>query len=411
MITNKIIKSIIFSGLSFFMVAAHANDALLKSTELTSPQQALFSINNHRETVQFSRAMTDTDFSKKSQTQPVKTESQEYWFRVSGNDLKQGVTLDTSGVEALIRISPKSMHDPRLPVAKQSAPSTNLAIDLEQLEITTPSGKVTKGIEAMSFHANSKQLETTPFEKGTSAFKIDKAYATGRYQLKTSQSIPDKQEYLIYVLDKNSPYKLNMTLDNQQLFSGQNMSAKIELKKSGITTNLESVSGNIVSPGGKVYPINLTASKSGAFKFEEPLDMPFANRAGLWEMRVVSETQGGSSTIKRNSKLAFAFQPKTARVNKKSKQASPSKAGLTNAVNISVSHAGRYEVTGVLYIVDRDGTAKSIAEARTAKWIEQGSDKVELLFQKSLLPALKRGQKFKVGNIGLNDQSRMTRLQ
>ncbi len=411
MITNKIIKSIIFSTLSFSLVSIHANERLPSAVGLTSPQQELFSNNNNKQTVQFSRAISDNNFAKKSLAQAVTAESQEYWFKVNGNELKRGVAVDTSGVEALIRISPKSMQNPRLQTSKQLAPSSDLAIDLEQLEITTPNGKVTKGIEAMSFHANSKQLETTPFAKGTSAFKIDKAFATGRYQLKTSQGVPDQQEYVIYVLDKNSPFKLNMTLANQQLFSNDKMSAKVELKEAGKQSKIDSVKGNIVSPGGKVYPINLSALDSGAFSFEQSLNMPFAKQAGLWEMQVVSETQNGTSSIKRNTKLAFAFQPKTALINKKTKQVTKSKLGLTNPVNVKVSHAGRYEVTGILYLVDKNGGRKSIAEARTAKWIEQGNDSVELLFQKSLLPALKKGQRFKVGNIGLNDQSRMSRLQ
>jgi len=391
----------------------------LRPITLVPANLQLPSANNHRAMVQFSRSMNSTVVSTKN-IKPVKAVSQEYWFNVSGNQLKKGVEVNTSGVEALVRISPVSSVNPLEKKASRiKTQSGNVlkkqngqtAIDLELLEITAPDGRVMQGQNAMSFSANAKQLSTTDFSQGSSGFKMSKSLSSGRFQLKTNQTIADKQQYTIYVLDKNSPFKLNLEMASQQIFSGNQLSAKVHMSRSGKQSKLNSVTAKFIAPDGKVFPVKTNGLRNGILEFNQKLDMPFSNQVGLWEMHIESQAKEGQLQISRNSKLAFAYQPRTAKVNQISQPTHRNKRGLSRSVKVSASHAGRYEVTGLLYLANKGGAKQVIAEARTAKWIEPGDAELTLLFKSSLLPKLQKGQYFSVAKIGLNDQSRMSVLE
>ncbi len=424
-----LVKTISFAAATIFLCSANAaqknlkspiphqavktnlNKLSIKPATLASANLQLPSFNNHRETVQFSSAISLNSAVLK-QPKPVKAVSHEYWFNVSGSQLKRGVGVDTSGAEALIRISPKSNIDPFQQKTSQSKDQNSAtAIDLELLEITVPDGRVFQGQNAMSFSANAKQLSSTEFSKGSTGFKLDKALSSGRFQLRTTQSIADKQQYTVYVLDKNSPFQLDLEMASQQILAGNRLSAKVYMSRSGKPTNLDRVSAKFVSPEGKVYSVKTKINSSGSFELDQALTMPFASHAGLWEMQIVSQARKGNLLVKRNSKLAFAYQPRTANLSQKSARTLRGKRGLTHTVEVSASHAGRYEATGLLYVVNKNGAKRVVAEARTAKWIEPGNQGITLLFKPSLLPKLKEGQHFEVLRIGLKDQSRMSVLE
>lgn len=382
----------------------------LEPVFLAEPQLQLPSFNNNRETVQYSRVMSD-DVGLSKRASPVSEISQEYWFTVSGKQLKTGVDIDISGSQSLVRISPKASLSAIGKALTQSKLSNDLAVDLDQLEITSPNGNLLSNKNAMSFTANSKQLSSTGFAKGTSAFKFDKSMSMGRFQLKTNQSLPDSQSYLINVLEKNSPYKLDMQLADQQVIAGEKLSAKLSLDYLGDKITLEQTQAKIVSPDGRVFPARLKANKQGELVLQRTLNLPFASSDGLWELQISTMGIQRNQTIRRNSKLAFAFQPKTAKVGQSANRITANKSGVSYSVNVNASHAGRYEVTGLLYVVGGKGSKRLIAQARTAKWVEPGNENISLLFKSSILPMLKKGERFEVSKIGLNDQSRMTALQ
>jgi hypothetical protein len=388
-----------------------AQEPLLKAGSLASAQLNLPSFNNNRETVRFSRKVSNQSAFLKQNT-PAKSESQEYWFSVNASQLNRGISIDTSGLESLVRISPKNIVNRSAKATTSSqAFSGDIAVDLSQLEITSPSGQVLKGESAMSFKADSKQLSSTTFAKGTSAFKFDKAFASGRFKLRTSQQLPDGQEYLINVLEKNSPYHLNMQLASQQIIKGNIMSAKINLSNIDRKAKLDRMDAKFVSPDGRSYPAKLTSNQKGDWTLQQAIDLPFAVAPGLWELQVATQGKQNNLTIKRNNKLAFSFQPKTAQLSKATSRVISRNNGISYSINVNASHAGRYEVTGLLYLVDKNGSKTAVAEARTAKWIEPGNGNITLLFNPSVFPKLQKGQRFEVTEIGLNDQSRMSVLQ
>lgn len=385
---------------------------------LASANIQLPSVNDHRTMVQYSRAM-DTNTVASQKLKPAKAESQAYWFNITGSQLKKGVEVNTSGVEALIRISPKSSNNPldrKLSSLKQSVGNSkssvsSSAIDLELLEVTAPNGRVLQGQSAMSFSANAEQLSTSEFSQGSSGFKLDKNLSSGRFQLKTNQTIADNQQYTIYVLDKNSPFKLNLEMASQQILAGNRLSAKVQMTRSGKKSTLNSASVSFVAPDGKVFPVKTNTVRNGIIEFNQELKMPYSGHAGLWEMQVESTAKEGQLLINRNNKLAFAYLPRTAKVSQLDQSIHRNKRGLSHLVKVTASHAGRYEATGLLYLVNKDGSKQIIAEARTAKWVEPGDAELALLFKSSLLPKLGKGQYFKVSKIGLNDQSRMSVLE
>jgi len=400
---QQIIKAI---GFCIISLAITSTSAAPSSSPMDLP-----SANNNRQLVQFSQKVVDpSEFAKKAN--PVKAESQEYWFSVNGSELKKGISVDVSGSDSLISLSPKAaLHSKNKSMANITKASQNLALDLDLVEITLPNGATFKGENAMSFKADSKQLANTGFAKGTSAFKLDKSIKVKKFSLKTSQSVDDGQEYLINVLEKNSPFKLKMELHDQQIIAGEKLFAMVKMDNQGKRITLGKTKAQFVSPGGQIFPAGLSSDKSGALVFDKVVNLPFAKTAGLWELQISTRGQQADQTIRRNSKLAFAYQPKTAELNNSSEKLKVANSGLSYDVNVNVNHPGRYEVTGLLYLVDNAGSKKAIAIARSAKWVEPGSETIPLVFNNSLLPDLQKGQRFEIGQVGLNDQSRMSVLQ
>jgi len=400
---QQLIKSI---GFCIFSLAITSTSAAPSSGQLDLP-----SVNNNRQLVQFSQKVADqVEFAKK--VNPVKAESQEYWFSVNGSQLKQGISVDISGSDSLISLSPKAaLHSKNNSTASIAKASQDLALDLDLVEITLPNGATFKGENAMSFKADSKQLTNTGFAKGTSAFKLDKSIKVKKFNLKTNQPLDDGQEYLINVLEKSSPFKLKMELHDQQIIAGEKLSAMITMDNQGKRITLGKTKAQFVSPSGQVFPAQLSMDKSGGLVFDKEVKLPFAKTAGLWELQISTSAQQADQTIRRNSKLAFAYQPRTAELNNTSTKLKAANSGLSYDVNVNVNHPGRYEVTGLLYVVDNVGSKRAIAIARSAKWVEPGSETISLVFDNSLLPDLQQGQRFEIDQVGLNDQSRMSVLQ
>jgi len=416
---QQFIKTIGFCAISLAITsvaAAPKVESSFNAEVLVSPQLALPSVNNNRQLVQFSQTISE-QFEMLQKGIPVKAVSQEYRFSVNGSQLKKGISIDVSGLGSLISFSPKSsLASKGNPSINSNNMSKNIAIDLDLVEITLPNGASFKGESAMSFKADSKQLSNTGFAKGTSAFKLDKSLNSKKFQLKTSQVLADEQEYWVNVLEKNSPFKLKMELQKQQIIAGDRLSAKVNMDAQGKRVSLGQTEAQFVSPSGQIFPAKLTSDKNGGLMFDKAISLPFATTAGLWELQVSTQGKQGEQVIKRNSKLAFSYQPKTAQIGMEQStnglgDLKTNNNGLSYLVNVSASHAGRYEVTGMLYLVNETGSRKAVALARSAKWIEPGSDSVPLLFKSSILPKLQNGQHFEVAQLGLNDQSRMSVLQ
>lgn len=371
---------------------------------------SLPSFNNHKQSVQFSRKLTQMPDTL-SKNRPISIDSQEYWFKTTGAALKKGIRLDISSPGSLVRISPEKTLQPNRLQNKSINLTRNAAIDLTELEIASPNGQVYKGQSAMSFKANAKQLKSTGFAESTTAFKIDQSLKAGQFQIKTQQNISDHQSYFIGVMEKNSPYRLKSSLISQQVLSNERMVGKIALRNNGSRVALEKATAKLVSPNGQTYPLKTKISQSGEIEINRQLNLPFLEKPGLWEIQVESQSQENGITIRRNSRLAFAYQPKTAQIVKQARQANLTKKGLSYSAQVKTSQAGRYELTGLLFVVDKQGNKNLVAEARSAKWLYPGQASIALVFENKNLPHLKPGQRFQLAYLGLNDQSRMSVLE
>ncbi len=378
------------------------------------PQIELASINTRQEMVQYSRALKPED----TPNNPIKkpsTTSKQYVMRVTGADLNKGLPIATSSTESLVRISPVGG-------GKSSS------IKVEELNITTPDGKEMRGLDAMGMNANSKDLQATPFPQGTSIFKFEKSLGAGTFSIKTTTKQANQQQFIVSVLEKNSPYQLKLETDKGHFYAGQIFSAKVNLaslnnnnanvplSSNSLTSagnqplKLNQVKGKIVSPGGKVFEVKFTSVSQNDFRITIPINLPISANEGLWEVQVYTEGKHNNLTIKRDARLAFAYNPVTAIVYNTLPPKVVAKKHIETSVVVDVEYAGRYEAKAVLYS-KRNGRLLPLMEARTAMWLETGNNHIPLLFKNALqrIKSLK-GNQLILKDLVLTDQTRMSIL-
>lgn len=391
MTKQKLLKGLIACsltvGVSISTFAADVDYRKAMNAQIM-PQVGLSSINNNREMVQFSRAVK-ADHLSRAVSSVAKVESQQYLMKVTGEQLNKGLSIDTTGAGALVRISPVS---------------GSRALQLEEFNIITPAGKQLVATDAMGLKANSQDLQDTPFSKGTSVFTFDKALGSGRFQMKASSSLANDQQFVVSVLEKDSPYKLTLQTGARQMFAGENFSANVSLSAKA---QLSKVSGMFRSPDGREFSAKFAASKNGQYNASMVMNLPMTAAQGLWELRVTSEGQSGKLTVKRDARIAFAYNPVTAFV----QRSSTPKVRRTNVesnIAVDTQYAGRYEVMGVLYASVK-GRQIPVIEARTAMWLEVGENRIPLSFEKAAKQLRAMGaDSIQVKNIVLTDQSRMS---
>jgi len=310
--------------------------------------------------------------------------------------------VETSSTGSLVRITPAKG-------AKRQSLKVN------DLMIITPSGEEIMAANAVSFKASSRDLQATPFPDGTSVFKLDKKLGAGQFKVKSANRLERDKQFIVTVLEKSSPYQLRLQTGSRQIFAGQNFSAKIRLnnlnqltksisKRSHLdSVKLSKASGHFLSPDGRQFPVKLSQLSSGEFKLDSKMNLPMTAAQGLWELQVSSSAQHGQLRIKRNARIAFAYSPVTALVEKVLKPKVTAQGRIESKVNVRVEYAGRYEVMGVIY-AQKNGLSVPIMESRTAMWLEVGNNQIPLLFDKLAEGA----SSYHVKDIILTDQSRMS---
>ena len=404
-----LVTASVSSILSLSVNAANVDYKKAMEAQLMLPHLELASVNSRQEMVQFSQMVTSNDLAKLKTTLPL-VKSQQYYMRVTGAELNKGLSIDTSAAGALVRISP-------------TKGSNSSSIKVEELKITTPTGNKMSAVDAMEFKANSKDLQATPFPEGTSVFKFDSQLGAGKFKINTTRQLMDKEEFIVNVLEKKSPFQLSLRTNAHQVFAGENFSAKLQLtnlsektnmlssrtnKQQSVSPKLTAVKGKLVAPDGQEYPVKFSASKNGEFNLDMPMTLPLSAAQGLWEVKVNTQGQNGALVIKRDARLAFAYNPVTAVVENVSMPRQFAKQHIQSQVTVNAQYAGRYEVKGILYGKQK-GRLIPMMETRTAMWLEVGDNQVPLLFDKVR-------EKFHstsantwvVKNITLTDQSRMS---
>ena len=339
-------------------------------------------------------------------SRPHTASSREYWLTVNGLQLQQGLKLQTTAAGAIVKISPKPDQNIK--------PSKLPELDAGQLTIIDARGKQHPQMSAMANSATADQLNNArlSFPPGTVIFQLKETLGHGEFTVKSHNITDPQQRFLVYVLDKNSQYRLSVKTDDDTVFSGQQLVAQIELTENEITRDVSSVETFLRSPDGKKFVVDNKNTKNGLVETEINIDGLDDRSIGLWELHVVTKSITNGMQVQRNAKTTFAYSQPNAKLTQTVDitRAKGSDNTLRLSFGIDAVSSGRFELRGTLYGTDFEGKKVPIMFANSAGWREAGTSTLDLTFELSKLGSSSAGKPFEIRDLRLLDQRRMMLL-
>ncbi len=345
--------------------------------------------------VQFTQALTPDDELNLGHTK-VQASSKSYYQRVTGAELKRGVSMAADGEEALVRVTP--VHK-----IEQGVSKTSPVLEPVDLELTTAAGKFSAADNKISVKATSQQLNKAHPDlfQNTSAFKIAKEMGKGEFTLSTNKSIADSEEYLVHVFDKNSNVALEVSAAKNSLSQGDNLNVNAHFSDHKNIVS-EKVSATLIAPDGREVSLPVSA-KADRISINAPLDVNAQRKPGeLWKLVVTAE-QKDNAHVKRVAEVALDIHQKTASIAKFDNQ---------NAeVQLQVEQPGRYEVRAWVFGKDAQGNDVPAYIQYAAKWFEPGQNALSLEIDEQQLLQSDAKPPFSVKQLQLLDQTRLSALE
>lgn len=375
------------------LAAPTEND--ITTDEVVQPdfsQSNLANINTNKESVSFSYVV---DNRSEIQTQPTGYEEQSRAFKlsVSGSELNKGISLPVTSKSALIRIQPKSSAKGEKPIAMET-------IEIEQ------GGIVTKGDQAFEIFVSGEELQAAGIatDKSTSAMQMKSSFKPEPVTIRSKSTVSDKQ-YFVHVQEKNSNKVLVMATKKPEVLQGEELDINLQLEGLSSEANLNYMNGNLVSPEGKRYPVELT-QKDGAIRLKADTTQAGSAAPGLWELQTSVEYQDGATLVRRDGRLAFALSAKTARYNS---DVNIHKISDSNSFKVELQvetyTPGRYEAS----VMVTGAESESAIQVMAAKWLD-ASDTITLTVDEEILSESGISAPYQLRNLTLKDQTRMSTL-
>jgi len=270
---NKVIKNVLsVSSLSMLalVISTNVNAAssspikqlsipAVQQTELVSIAAPDYKI--EQQAVHFSQKVSPKS-QLSLQAHAYESISDEYWLEVTGEQLNKGLNLDISNPGALIRLSAKQI--------KNGSSVLGLAIDPSKVQLL----KNNQVLQApFKQTISQQQLATANVFPNSSAMQLDKSMGKGTFTLQVNQPLNVKQHYMVNVKEKNSPYKLHLSIAKQSYLAGEkitfnsfvNNTADKNLAK--LITNVNNA--YIQTPSGEKFNVNLQKN-NGKFQIQVP---------------------------------------------------------------------------------------------------------------------------------------------
>ncbi|MDP7591686.1 MAG: DUF4785 family protein [Litorilituus sp.] len=320
--------------------------------------------------------------------------SDEYWFEVTGAQLKKGIAVSISEPGALIRLSGKSGTDKGL-VSQNT-------IDPNSVQLFKNNKKLTS---AFSQKVTAQQLATANIFPNSSALKLDSRLGTGNFILKVDQNITERQRFLVNVKEKNARHKLNLSIKKQSYLLGQDIYFSSAIKGKNQFALKAKQKASIKLPSGKMVPVTF-AKKGKHFKVQLPEVDSSTKRGQLYELYIEASTVVNNIQVKRNAKVAFAVSAPTAKLHGKLVH----KSNGAN-LNLEVASEGRYELSGLIYGMNNQGRHVPFMMSRSAYFLPPGNHKLLLHYDKKIIKSSGLKPPYLVKNLQLVDQSRLALLQ
>ena len=231
---------------------------------------------------------------------PFVAQSKESYVSVTADELGAGVPLHTTSPRALVRVQALSELGPREQAAIH--PLSMTVVDRGGRELSAGDGM------EMIVSADKLAKAEVPFAAGTSAFRLDASLGVGDFKLKVDGASGGAR-YLVNVVEPDSPYTLTMQTAALHYLHGNELVLQSSLLQgdgaSGARVRLTSLTGYVVSPAGRRFPVSFKPAAGGAMRATLTLDADETPVPGLWEVRAEASAQLKDQLVTRSVRLAF----------------------------------------------------------------------------------------------------------
>ncbi|MDD5036328.1 MAG: DUF4785 family protein [Methylococcaceae bacterium] len=342
----------------------------------------------------------DHDSKMDIKIKPFVAKSVDYSKHVNATELAAGTNLVVSTPNAVVRINP----------APDTQDGTG-AIEPEFVRLKDKHGRVFHGSEGMDKAVSDEQIRTAKvdvFAPGTSMFRLKKELGAGEVTMTVDALTADPgKKYVVNVHEKDSPYVLQLNTDRDAYVSGDTVTLSAHMRAGQHALPIQEISGVLTAPTGKTIPLSFDHGRASVSVEAEPsTDLS----SGLWRADVTVVSHDGKLAVRRDASTAFAVAWPSARLSGTVDVTGDAKQ-ITANVKVETAAAGRYEVRGMLFGTDKDGTAKPIAVAHAGAWLEPGEGQLGLSFQRDAVQASGLVAPFSVMDLRLIRQDRLMLLQ
>lgn len=288
----------------------------------------------------------------------LEVSSKSYYQSVSGAQLKSGIAFFADGEGAVVRLTPtKSLRHGKTMMADPIEP--------DDLILSGNNGEFNVNKSGMSIKATSQQLNDAhpSLFKNSSAFVVDPSMGKGEFQLKTSKSVNDQDQFLLHVFDKHSDNTLRLKTAQSSYSNGDRLTVDVEWSNN-LMAKQSNASANLIAPDGRSFPLKIKAGKRGLTAVTD-IDFDTQRVPGeLWKVVLNSTVEKGES-IKRTAELAIDIHEKTASIDRVQYNKT-----FANVI-VNVEKPGRYELRSWIFSTSGKRSEPNRIEY-SAQWLEKG---------------------------------------
>lgn len=345
-----------------------------------------------RTPVQVSWALDAAD-ALNDRPQPFVRESREYWLDASEAELQRGVSLPTTAVGALLRISPHGNNVNRLTIDDV---------------VVRSGGRELAGRAATQSVADETALRAAGMDvpDGTVIAKLAPTAGKGNLQLAAPAA---RGSYLIHVFEPTSSTVFTLGTARDTVVAGQSLRISAQLTGAKAAT----AKGVLTAPDGYSQTFDLQLQPDGRWQADVVPDAAHASGLELWEVHAFASGGDRSTPVLRDAKTAFALSRPTARLTGDVRTVADTArgGGLSFSLGVEAADASRYQLAGVLYGTASDGTRKPMAYAQSAAWLDAGNGRLTLSFDAASLSAGKLAAPYELRDLRLSNQADMSLVE
>ena len=408
---NKTIKT--FSAVTILALAVSAQAETITNIDSQSVELKARSLPNlatEQQTVSISFAQQQQVWSNQK-PMTYQQDSDEYWLQTSGAQLKQGLTIDSSEPDALIRFS--GLSQPGLETGIQSRSATLRSpgrraqpIDPEMIEIFRDSSGESLS-RAKSNMISQPQLAKAGVFQNSSAFKMNSSSEEGPLTLRSSQQLEDSDQYLVNIKEKGSRKKLKVSAGRLAYLSGEVIRFKAELMNDGRRMKKARYKAYILDADGQRFKVRLKKTRKGDWKVRLPEHLPATAPGQLHELYISAKAPHKKGKVRRIGKLAFALAEPTAQLESISLLMVDD---IAAEARLNVASEGRYEIRATLLGSDQEGNMLTVMRSHSAFWLEPGQQTVMVRYDQKLLEQSGLLPPYQLKDIELMDQGQLAVL-